>query len=335
MHTRLIGARDVARLLPMGECIAAMDKAFRTLVRGDAVLPLRPVVHLPDGSGALAAMPAYLGEPRALGLKLITVFPANHGGPLDSHQGVVIVCDPRTGHPSAILDASAITAIRTAAVSAVATRALARASAGDLAILGTGVQAMTHLEALACVSRLRRVRAWSRDRSNVDRFVARAQSRLSIDVEPAPSAESAVRGADIICTVTAAREPVLSGAWVADGAHVNAVGASVRSTREVDTELVRRAAVYVDRRESALAEAGDVLVPIAEGAIDPSHIRGELGELLEGRVRGRDVDADVTLFKSLGLAIEDLAAADIVLRNAVTEGAGQLVDFGTSHDAHG
>jgi ornithine cyclodeaminase len=319
----------------MGACIDAMERAFRALARDEAVLPLRPVVHLPDGSGALAAMPAFLGDPRTLGVKVITVFPGNHGGPLDSHQGVVVMCDAATGHPSAILDASAVTAIRTAAVSAVATRSLARPAASDLAIIGTGVQAMTHLEALACVRRITRVRAWSRDPHNVERFVDRAAARLSIEVEAARSAADAVRGADIICTVTASREPVLEGKWVADGAHVNAVGASVRTAREVDTALVRRSAVFVDRCESALNEAGDVLVPIGEGVIDAGHIRGELGDLLEGRIAGRRDAREVTLFKSLGLAIEDLAAADVVLRNAAAEGAGTLVDFGRSHDAHG
>jgi ornithine cyclodeaminase len=335
VQTRLISARDVARLLPMRECIDAMERAFRALAAGDARLPLRPVVHLPDGSGALAAMPAFLGAPRSLGVKVITVFPGNHDTRFDSHQGVVVMCDPATGHPAAILDASAVTAIRTAAVSALATRLLARADAGDLALIGTGVQAITHLEAIASVRSLRRIRAWSRDRRNVGRFVERAAARLSIAVEPAASAEDAVDGADIICTVTASRDPVVEGAWVADGAHVNAVGASVRTARETDTAVVQRSALYVDLRESALHEAGDVLIPIGEGSIDAAHIRGDLAELVTGRVRGRDVDADVTMFKSLGLAIEDLAAADIVMRNAAAENAGELMDFGRTHDAFG
>jgi ornithine cyclodeaminase len=212
---------------------------------------------------------------------------------------------------------------------------LARADAGDLAILGTGVQAMTHVEALGRVRPLRRIRAWSRDPANIARFVRAAARRLSVTVEPARSAREAVDGADIICTVTASHDPVLHGEWVAGGAHINAVGASVRTTRETDTEMVRRAAVYVDRRESALAEAGDILVPIGEGAIGPGHIRGELGELLEGRVAGRGGDSEITLFKSLGLAIEDLAAADIVLRNAIRRNIGQPVELGSIRDAFG
>jgi ornithine cyclodeaminase len=335
MTTRILTARDVRRLLPMPACITAMDLALRALANGDAVLPLRPVIQLPDGTGALAAMPAYLGNPKTLGLKTITIFPGNHGGPLDSHQGVVIMIDPANGRPFAILDASSITAIRTAAVSAVATRALARPDAGDLAIIGTGVQAMMHLEAMICVRSIRRVRTYSRNPANVGRFAKEAARRMGIGVEPSRSARDAVDGADIICTVTASHTPVVEGAWIKAGAHINAVGASLRSARELDTEAVRRSAMYVDRRESALAEAGEILIPMNAGMLDANHIRGEIGELLESRIAGRSSDDEVTLFKSLGLAIEDLAAADVVLRNAAEQGIGQFIELGTAHDADG
>jgi ornithine cyclodeaminase len=231
------------------------------------------------------------------------------------------------------MDASSITAIRTAAVSGVATRVLARAGAGGLALLGTGVQALTHLEAMSLARPLRRVRAWSRDPEHVRAFAQRAARALGIRVEAAGSAREAVEGADLVCTVTSSREPVLRGEWLAAGAHVNAVGASLPSARELDTAAVVRARLFVDRRESALSEAGDFLIPRREGAVDEGHIRGELGELLLGRGRGRESDADVTIFKSLGLAVEDVAAARLIHENAGRTGSGSRVELGGARDA--
>jgi ornithine cyclodeaminase len=312
----------------MPDCIEAMDGALRALAAGDARLPLRPVVTLPDGRGALAVMPAYLGGPPAIGVKAITVFPGNHGTPLDSHQGAVLLFDAERGSLLALIDASSVTAIRTAAVSAVATRLLARADAGELALIGTGVQALSHLEALAQVRTLRRVRACSRDPRNVRAFQERAAERLGIRVEAAASAREAVLGADLVCTTTASRTPVLEGAWLAPGAHVNAVGASVKDARELDTEAVAGARLFVDRRESALAEAGDFLIPKAEGAVGDDHIRGEIGELLLGRLPGRQSHEEITLFKSLGLAVEDVAAARVIYANATRSGTGTWVELG-------
>ena len=328
MRCLVVSQREVPALLPMAECIEAMAGALKTLAEGDARLPLRPVVTLPDGRGAFAVMPAYLGAPPAIGLKAITVFPGNHGTPLDSHQGAVLLFDAERGSLLALIDASSVTAIRTAAVSAVATRLLARKDAGDLALLGTGVQALSHLEALAHVRPLRRVRAYSRDASNVRGFVARAQERLGIRVEAAAATREAVEGADIVCTTTASRTPVLEGAWLSRGTHVNAVGASLKDARELDTAAVAGARLFVDRRESALAEAGDFLIPKAEGVIGDEHIRGEIGELLLGKRPGRQSRDEITLFKSLGLAVEDVAAARVVFANATRSGAGTWVELG-------
>ncbi len=328
MRCLVVSQREVPALLPMADCIEAMAGALRTLAAGDARLPLRPVVTLPDGRGTLAVMPAYLGGPPAIGLKAITVFPGNHGTPFDSHQGAVLLFDAERGSLLAMIDASSITAIRTAAVSAVATRMLARQDAGDLALLGTGVQALSHLEAMAQVRRLRRVRAFSRDPRNVAGFAARAAGRLGIRVEAAASAREAVEGADLVCTTTASRTPVLEGSWLSPGAHVNAVGASLNDARELDTAAVAGAHLFVDRRESTLAEAGDFLIPRAEGAISDEHIRGEIGELLLGTRPGRTTREEVTLFKSLGLAVEDVAAARVVYANATRDGAGTWVEVG-------
>jgi len=322
MQVLIVNQSEVGRLLPMEACMDAMGEALRSVSRGDSLLPLRQVILLPGKGTAFAAMPAYLASPPAIGLKSITVFPGNHGTELDSHQGAVLLFEPERGRLLAVMDASSITAIRTAAVSGVATRLLARADAGNLALLGTGVQALKHLEAMAHARRLRRVRAWSRDPEHVRDFARTAGRVLSVRVEPAASAREAVQGADLICTVTSSREPVLKGEWLSPGVHVNAVGASLASARELDTAAVAAARLFVDRRESALNEAGDFLIPRREGAVDDGHIRGELGELLLGSCRGRQAESDVTVFKSLGLAVEDVAAARLIYDNALKAAAG-------------
>lgn len=331
MKVLIVSQREVAELLPMSECMDAMADVFRALARGEALLPLRQVLRLPGGAGAFAVMPAVLGgeaQPAALGVKAITVMPHNHGTAYDSHQGTVLLFEGEHGSLQAILDASALTAIRTAAVSGVATRALAREDAGDLAILGTGVQAETHLEAMLLARRVRRVRAWSRDAAHVSAFADRAARRHGVAVEPAVSAREAVAGADIVCTVTSAHAPIVAAGWIAPGAHVNAVGASVRTTRELDSATVARARLFVDRRESALAEAGDFLIPRAEGRIGDEHIEAELGELLLSGLRRPRSPADLTVFKSLGLAVEDLAAARVVHARALATGTGTWVELG-------
>jgi ornithine cyclodeaminase len=291
------------------------------------VLPLRGKVRLPDGSGVLGLMPGYLGKPESFGLKIVTVMPGNHGTPYDSHQGVVMLFGVKHGEPLAILDATAITAIRTAAASAVATDALANSDAGDLALIGSGAQAHTHLVAMRCVRPLRRVRVWSRTRSNAERFARDESERSDLAVEVCDSARDAVRDADIVCTTTSAREPVLSGEWLAPGAHVNAVGACFPTSRELDTEAVRRARFFTDSRESCMNEAGDFLLARGEGAIDDPHLLGELGEVLLGKVAGRVSHDDITIFESLGIAIEDLAAAHFIHRRALESRKGIWLDW--------
>jgi ornithine cyclodeaminase len=305
-----------------------MDAVLRTLSQGGAQQPLRSGLRLPGGKGIFGIMPAQLDTPAALGLKAIGVFPGNEGTPLDSHQGLVLLFDPDTGAPIAVLDASSITAIRTAAVSAVATRALARADAGDLALLGSSVQARTHLEAMRAVRTLRRVRAFSPNPERLAHFVRWAKQRFGVEVEPSRSSREAVLGADLVCTVTAASLPVVDGDWLAEGVHLNVVGSSIPTARELDTLAVTRGRLIVDRVESARNEAGDFLIPRQEGAISDDHILGELGDVLLGNVVGRTGPADVTIFKSLGLAVEDLAAAHHVLRKAEARGVGFTADLG-------
>lgn len=319
MGIRVLSSVDVERLLPMAECIDVMAEALAALARGDALNPLRSVIRPETGGGFMGLMPAHRGgEDAAFGLKVVCIFPDNPARGLDAHQGAVLVFDGATGQVRGIVDASAVTAIRTAAVSGVATRLLARRDARTVAILGAGVQARTHLEAMRCVlPGLERVTVWSRTREHA--------AALGADV--AETAEEALRDADVVCTTTTSREPVVRREWLAPGAHVNAVGSSIPTTRELDTDTMAAAALFVDRRESTLNESGDYLFAAREGAIGPEHIRAELGEVLTGAAEGRRSPDELTVFKSLGLAVEDLAAAEHVLRKATEEDAGAEVDF--------
>lgn len=278
-------------------------------------------------------MPACLTAPRTIGAKIITVFPGNHGTALDSHQGAVLLFDPANGSLAALLDATSITTIRTAAVSAVATRALAREDASTLAIIGAGVQGHAHLEAVCAVRPIKALRVWSRNAEHAKVLAGVGRERFHLDATAAPTARDAVRDAQVVCTCTSAAEPVLAGEWLSPGTHVNAVGASTPNAREVDSPLVAAARLYVDRRESALKEPGDILVPLQERAITPEHIVAEIGELLVGRGGGRRDDREITLFKSLGLAVEDLASASYVYEQAVRAGAGTRVELGGARRA--
>jgi ornithine cyclodeaminase len=321
MSILFLSRDDVEALLPMDECIEAVEGALRALARGEAVQPLRSAYWMPDRHGLLVAMPGMLGGTVA-GVKVLTVVPENHLHGEESHQGMVLLFEQERGRPLALLDASSVTAIRTAAASAVATRALARADAGDLAILGSGVQARSHLDAMRAVRPLRRVRVWSRRPESAKRFAEREGERTGLAVEPVASAREAVAGADLICTVTAATEPVLLGEWISPGAHVNAAGACTPRARELDGAAVARARLFTDCRESLLAEAGDFLLAREEGAVADAHILGEIGEVLEGRISGRRSEEEITLFESLGIAVEDLAAGMHVYRKALAAGRG-------------
>jgi ornithine cyclodeaminase len=327
MDVLVLDAEAVTRLLPIQDCIGLMREALAALARGEALVPLRMVMRMPDGSGFLGLMPGHLapvkGHDAALGMKAVSVFPGNVARGIDSHQGAVLLFEPDTGRLSALMDGATITAIRTAAVSAVATDLLARPDAAELAILGAGVQARTHLEALAAVRPLHRVRVWSRNRQHASAFAD--DSAKQLEVLAVGSAEDAVRGADIVATVTASSEPILRRSWLKDGVHINAVGASTPTAREIDTETVAAARLFVDRRESALNEAGDVLIPMREGVFTADHIQAELGDVIIGKHPGRTSADELTLFKSLGIAVEDVAAAAFVVRRARETGSGQTV----------
>jgi ornithine cyclodeaminase len=327
----IIDQATVERLLPMPKCIDLMRNTLAALARGETILPLRTIMTIPDG--AFAVMPAYLASPPTIGAKIITVFPKNHGTAFDSHQGAVLLFDSENGSLAAIMDATSVTTIRTAAVSGVATDLLARTDATTLAILGAGVQGHSHLDAMCAVRPLEQVRIWSRNTDHARRLGDAARRRFGLDVVIARDAADAVRDTDIVCTTTSSTQPVLRGEWLSPGTHVNAVGASQPHAREVDTAAVVRSRLYADRRESALKEPGDVIVPLQEGEITPDHIVGEVGEVLIGRAPGRGSAEEITLFKSLGLAIEDLASASHVYAEARRQQAGVEVELGGARSA--
>ena len=328
MKLLILNEIEVAQLLPMAECIEVMEQALLTLARGEFSQPLRTIFKPGEVKGVLAMMPAFrAGREPIFGLKAICVFPGNAAIGKDAHQGGVLLFSGETGEPLAMANASAITSIRTAAVSAVATRSLARKDACELAIIGAGVQARVHLQSMACVRPIGRARIASLHFDRARQFEREMQPEFAFPIEAVETAEAATRGADLIVTATTAREPVIKCEWISSGTHINAIGTYSSATRELDTATMVAASLFVDRRESALNEAGDYLIPAREGAFGSEHIRAELGEVLIGSHSGRTSLEEITIFKSLGLAIEDLAAVAHVYQKARQNGAGSWVEF--------
>ena len=306
----------------MGDLVAAMESALAKFSAREVLQPVRSVLTVGPTKAYFGLMPAFIPSPASMGAKIVTVFGDNHKKNLPSHLATIFLLDPETGGLLAIMDGRYITEARTAAVSAVSTRFLARPDASTLAIIGSGVQARSHLEAYQQVRQLTAVRIWSPRPQSRQQFVDDMSPGFSIPIIAADSAEAAVRGADLIVLVTSSPTPVIDNAWVAEGAHVVCVGACRPTQQEMPPLLVKRSRLYVDSREAAILEAGDIVMNIAAGLFDASHIRGELGELVLGRVAGRTSDRDITVFKSLGMAVEDVVAADLVFRRASESGAG-------------
>jgi ornithine cyclodeaminase len=328
MDIVVLSHKDVESLLPMPDCIELMSEALSALARGEVTNPLRSVMR-PEGTRHFfGLMPAYRGGGNpAYALKEICLFPDNPRKGLDAHQGAVILHSADDGRVLAVMNASAITAIRTAAVSGLATRILARSDATELAVVGAGVQARAHLDAMAAVSRFESARVASRSKAKAEAFVSELPKTYKFRVEAVEGAEAAVRGADVVVTATNSAEPVIRREWVKAGAHINAVGSCSPKMRELDTETVVASTFFVDRRESCVNEAGDFLIPMSEGAIGPEHIRAELGQLLIGEELGRTFPEEITVFESQGIAIEDLAAAQFLYRRALEKKAGTRAPF--------
>jgi ornithine cyclodeaminase len=313
----------VHELLGYRECADVMRQALADLARGQIQQPLRTVVRPRDAAGFMGLMPAY--SPGGYGLKALVITPGNPAVGKDTHQGGVLLFAADTGEPLALVNASAVTEIRTAAVSAVATGLLARPGAGDLAVIGTGVQGQAHARALAATRPLTRIRLTGRDQARAREVAAELTAQLNVPVTAVSSVPEAVQGADIVVTATSSAQPVLHREWLAAGTHVNAVGACLPQAREIDTATMAEAALFADSRESVRNEAGDYLLAAQEGADNP--VRAELGELLTGVASGRADDDEITLFESLGLAAEDLAAASYLYQEATRQGAGTSADF--------
>ncbi|MDT5159139.1 MAG: hypothetical protein QOH51_3496 [Acidobacteriota bacterium] len=328
MNVLFLSHDEVVSLLPMEECIPLMRDSLVSLAEGLVHQPLRTIVRPPDAAGVMGLMPSYSsGAHSAFGLKAICVFPGNAAQGKDSHQGAVLLFSAESGELLAVINASAVTAVRTAAISGVATRALAREDAGDLCVIGAGVQARSHIEAMSHVRQIRRCRVASRRVENARKLAGELRESYAFPIEAVGTVEAALRGADLIVTATNSAEAFVRREWVSEGAHLNAVGSCTPNTRELDAATVAASSLFVDSVESAVNEAGDYLHAAREGVVGPGHIRAELGEVLRGTKPGRTSDDEITLFKSLGLAVEDLAAARYLYDKSKETGAGTWVRF--------
>jgi len=312
MKPLYITKEEVAQNLSMEKCIALMEEAFTALANGQAVQPLRSLMWLPDKTGLLGMMPAFSADKKMMGIKVISAFSGNRKFGLSSHQGAVLLFESTHGQLQAIVDGDEITAIRTAAVSGLATKLLARDVVSTLAVLGSGTQAQQHVEAMLCVRKINSIKIWSREFSNAEELATQIFKEHNITAIAVKDAKDAIINADIICTTTASPTPVVLGEWIKKGAHINAVGSCTPTTRELDTAAIINAKLYTDKYESIYNESGDFIIPKKEGVINDDHVKGELGEVITGKKIGREADNEITVFKSLGIAIEDIYAAGYV-----------------------
>jgi len=321
--TLCLSEADIRAVLPMRDLIGAMETALAAFSSGQVVQPVRPVVEMGEAA-VFAAMPGFVRNPAVLGAKLVAVIGANQARGLPTHRASILLLDPETGALIAVMDGRLITEMRTAAVSAVSAKYMARADAEALAILGSGVQARSHLAALTLWRSFSEVRAWSPTPDHVQRFAAES----AVPVRACRSAAEAVRGAGVVVLATASDTPVVQDAWVAPGAHVVSVGACRPTQREMDPALVARSRLVVDSRTSAFQESGDIVLGLREGRFARGHVVAELGEVVSGRVPGRTSEAEITVFKSLGLAVEDLTAARLAFERARQRRKGVEIDLG-------
>jgi len=311
----------------MRSCIDLMATAMSSASSGNVVMPGKHVIPLADESGFLGVMLGSCGDPKSYGLKAMSILPGNPSKGLQALQGVLLVFDSETGAPSGLIDAAEITAIRTAAVSGMATEFLARSDAKVAAVLGCGVQAASHLEAMLAVRDIEKFLVWGRSAEKSRAFCNKYQQRLGTPMYPVPTARDAVTEADVISTVTSSEHPIIKGEWVKPGTHINLVGSHDAQHRESDDELIASASIYADVTEFAVRDAGEIVSAIRNKRLTPEDIVGEIGLLVSGLCRGRESDDEVTVFKSLGLVAQDLAAAQYVMSRAEELQLGSVCDF--------
>ena len=323
----ILSTQEMATLLPMEKAIDLVAKALISASSGKAKLPLRHAMEV-EAPNMLGIMPGVMDDPACFGIKLISLYPNNPAHGYSSHLGLMLLFEKQHGTPIAMMNAGLLTAIRTSAASAVATNLLARKDASVLTVIGCGEQGEFHIHAMLAVRSIKEVRVVGRCEDKLEIFVAKMrENHAGIGFYSSTNAQEVVRGTDIICTVTSSKEVVLKGAWIDEGCHINAVGASIPIMREIDEDVVAMSSLYVDYRPSAFAQSGDILGAIETGRITKDHVIGEIGELLENKVRGRETQQEITLFRSLGIASEDLICAHSILEAAKREGMGTVADI--------
>ena len=324
----MLSRSDVKGLITMPEAIEALRKAHAEFSRGEAEMPVRSVILIPEIGGWFGVMPAYLRGSGALGLKSVTVFKGNPGMGIPATLGLSVLLDPTTGAPLSVMEAGYLTGVRTAAASGVATDLLSRKEAIELAILGAGAQGRFHLMAMMAVRpSIRRVRVYDAIRENAERYRDEMQTATAATIEVVGSPENAVRGADIVVTTSTSKVPIVEHDWLKPGAHINGVGAHSPDARELAGEVIANARVVVDSREAALKEAGDLLMPMSDGLVTARQLSDELGEVIAGTKPGRTSEEQITVYKSVGIAIQDMAVASLVYSKALAAGVGTKVDL--------
>jgi ornithine cyclodeaminase/alanine dehydrogenase-like protein (mu-crystallin family) len=324
---RIIKRSEVERLLPVEACVDVMRLAMVATSRRDVTLPIRQFMPVPDTVGKLAIMPGTLGKPACFGIKLVCKYDRPTDDPLGTHVGMVMLFDSAKGVPLAMIEGSSLTAIRTSAASALGTDVLARKDSSRLAVIGNGEQAMRHVHAMMAVRPIENVAIWGRDSRRAEGFATAVEAATGVGAQSCATAAAAVYDADIICTTTSAKAPILFGEDLRPGQHINLVGSAIPTAAEIDDEAVAAARFYVDYRDAAMAAAGELLGAIERGVVTESHVIGEIGEVIAGSVEGRRCDTDITMYKSLGVASQDLAAAHAVWRLAELEGGGTTVEL--------
>lgn len=324
---RILNASAVAQALSHSDCIDALEAAMQAVSNDGTIMPLRQYMDIPGGEGKFTLMPGYLNNPTSFGVKIVSKFPREPDSPYGSHVGAVVVFDPDLGIPLAIMDAAELTAIRTASASALATKILARKNSEVLTILGTGAEALHHARSIVCVREITAIRIWGRTREHAEKLAGTIKEELGVAVEVMSSVQEAIRDADIVCTTTSAKKPFLKGEWLTPGTHVNLVGAAVISAAEADTDVVTRSRFFVDSRASAMAQAGELNAAIKAGLVDETHVLAELGELLQAPKTGRLTDQDITVYKSLGVVAQDLAAGLKAYEAAQVANIGMELDW--------